>query len=167
MVLGMSLHSFTVMHVIISLVELFVGAIVVLKMVGGSRSRLSGLFLITGALTTLTGFLFPYQGPTPAITLGFITLPFLLLAAVAWYTGRLRGMWRVIYVISALLVLYFDAFVAVAQLFLKIPALHALAPEGKEPPFQVAQGLLLLVFIVIGYLAVKRFRPAVEVDARA
>lgn len=167
MILGMSLHSFTVMHVIISLVELFTGVVVVLKMIGGSRSRLNGLFLITGALTTLTGFLFPYHGLTPAVTLGFITLPFLLLAAVAWYTGRLRGVWRIIYVISALLVLYFDAFVAVAQAFLKIPALHVLAPEGKEPPFQVAQGLLLLVFLVIGYLALKRFRPAVQVDATA
>ena len=93
--------------------------------------------------------------------LGFITLPFLLLAAVAWYTGRLRGAWRVIYVLSAVIVLYLDAFVAVAQSFMKIPALHALAPTGKEPPFAVVQGLVLLLFIVLGYLALKRFRPAV------
>ncbi len=73
---------------------------------------------------------------------------------------------ELIYILSALIVLYFDAFVAVAQSFMKIPALHALAPEGKEPPFAVAQGLVLLVFIVIGYLAVKRFRPRVFADAR-
>jgi len=162
----MSLHSFTLLHVIITLVELFAGAVVVLKMIGRSRSRLNGLFLMTGALTTLTGFLFPYHGPTPAITLGFITLPILLFAAVSWYTGRLRGAWRVIYVISVLLLLYFDAFVAVAQAFMKIPALHALAPEGKEPPFQVAQGLVLLLFLVLGYMALKRFRPAALVNAR-
>jgi hypothetical protein len=163
----MSLHSFTVLHVIITLVELFAGAVVVLKMIEGSRSRLNGLFLLTGALTTLTGFLFPYHGVTPAIVLGFITLPLLLLAALSWYTGRLRGAWRVLYVLSALLLLYFDAFVAVAQAFLKIPALHALAPEGKEPPFVVAQGLVLLVFLVLGYMALKRFRPAALVDVRA
>lgn len=160
MVLGMSLHSFTVLHVIITLVELLAGAGVVLKMVGGSRSRLNGLFLMTGALTTLTGFMFPYHGMTPGIILGFITLPFLLLAAVAWYTGRLRGAWRVIYVLSALIVLYLDAFVAVVQSFEKIPALHALAPTGKEAPFAAVQGLVLLAFIVIGFLALKRFRPA-------
>ncbi len=160
MVLGLSLHSFTVLHIIITIVELIAGGVVVLKMVGGSPSRFNGLFLLTGALTTLTGFLFPYHGVTPGIVLGFLSLPFLLLAAVAWYTGRLRGAWRVIYILSALIVLYFDAFAAVAQSFMKIPALHALAPEGKEPPFAVAQGLVLLVFIVIGYLAVKRFRPA-------
>lgn len=159
MVLGMSLHSFTVLHVIISIVELLAGAVVALKMLGGSRTRLNGLFLLTGALTTLTGFLFPFHGMTPAIMLGLITLPFLLLAAIAWYSGHLRGAWRAVYVISALLVLYFDAFVAVAQSFMKIPSLHTLAPTGKEPPFAFTQGLLLLVFLVIGYLALKRFRP--------
>ena len=159
MVLGMSLHSFTLLHVIISIVELFAGAGVVLQMLAGNRSRLNGLFLTTATLTTVTGFLFPYHGPTPAIMLGFITLPFLLLAAVSWYMGRLRGVWRVSYVLSALIILYLDAFVAVAQSFMKIPALHALAPTGKEPPFVVVQGLVLLVFIVIGYLALKRFRP--------
>lgn len=165
MVLGMSLHSFTILHVIITLVELLAGVVVVLKMVGGSPSQLNGLFLVTGALTTLTGFLFPYHGVTPGIILGFVSLPFLLLAAVAWYTGRLRGAWRVVYVLSALIVLYFDAFVAVAQSFMKIPALHSLAPTGKETPFAVVQGLLLLVFIVLGYLAVKRFRPAAVASA--
>lgn len=164
MVLGMSLHSFTVLHVIITLVELFAGAVVVLKMIGGSPSRLNGLFLLTGALTTLTGFMFPFHGVTPGIILGFITLPFLLLAAIAWYTGRLRGAWRVIYVLSALIVLYLDAFVAVVQSFEKIPALHELAPTGKEPPFAVAQGLVLLVFIIIGFLALKRFRPAATIQ---
>jgi hypothetical protein len=159
MVLGLSLHAFTVLHVIICIVELFAGAVVVSQMLSGKRSGLNGLFLVTAALTTLTGFLFPYHGPTPAITLGFITLPFLLLAAVAWYTGRLRGAWRVIYVLSVLILFYLDAFVAVVQSFMKIPALHALAPKGNELPFAIAQGLVLLVFIVLGFLALKRFRP--------
>jgi hypothetical protein len=166
MVLGLSLHTFTVLHVIISIVELLAGAVVVLQMLAGRRSGLNFLFLLTAVLTTITGFLFPYHGRTPGIVLGFITLPFLLLAAVAWYTGRLRAAWRVIYVLSIVLLLYLDAFVAVVQSFMKIPALHALAPHGNEPPFAIVQGLVLLVFIVIGYLAVKRFRPAAEVAAR-
>lgn len=160
MVLGLSLHAFTALHVIITIVELLAGVVLVLQMVAGKRSGLNGVFLATGALTTLTGFLFPYHGITPGIILGFLSLPFLLLAAVSWYTGRLRGAWRVIYILSALIVLYFDAFVAIAQSFMKIPALHALEPTGKEPPFAVAQGLLLLVFLVIGFLALKHFRPA-------
>jgi hypothetical protein len=165
MVLGISLHAFTVLHVIICIVELFAGAVVVLQMIAGNRSGLNALFLATAALTTLTGFLFPFHGVTPAIVLGFITLPFLLLAAVAWYSGHLRGAWRVIYVLSALFVLYLDAFVAVVQSFEKIGPLHVLAPTGKETPFAVAQGLVLLVFVVIGYLALKRFRPAVLASA--
>lgn len=165
MVFGLSLHAFTVLHVIISIIELFAGAAVTLQMLGGKRSGFNFLFLVTAALTTLTGFLFPYHGPTPAITLGFITLPFLLLAAVAWYTGRLRGVWRVIYVLSTLILFYLDAFVAIVQSFMKIPALHALAPTGKEPPFAIAQGLLLLVFIILGFLALKRFHPVAAVAA--
>ena len=165
MVLGLSLHAFTVLHVIICIVELFAGAVVVLQMLAGRRSGLNGVFLATAALTTLTGFLFPYHGMTPAIKLGFITLPFLLLAAVAWYTGRLRGAWRVTYVLSVVILFYLDAFVAVVQSFMKIPAVHALAPTGKELPFAIIQGLVLLLFIVLGFLAVKRFRPTVLVSA--
>ena len=166
MILGLSLHAFTVLHVIISIVELFAGAVIVLQMLSGKRSGLNFPFLLMAVLTTITGFMFPYHGRTPGIVLGFITLPFLLLAAVAWYTGRLRGAWRAIYVLSILILFYLDAFVAVAQAFMKIPALHALAPHGNEPPFAVAQGLLLLVFIIFGFLAVKRFRPAAQIDTR-
>jgi hypothetical protein len=165
MVLGLSLHAFTVLHVIITIVELLAGAVIVLQMLSGKRSGLNFLFLLTAVLTTITGFMFPYHGPTPGIVLGFITLPFLLLAAIAWYTGRLRGAWRAIYVLSMLILFYLDAFVAVAQSFMKIPSLHALAPHGNEPPFKVAQGLLLLVFIILGYLALKRFRPVAVASA--
>jgi hypothetical protein len=165
MVLGMSLHTFTILHVIISIVELLAGVIVVLQLLAGSRSRFTGLFLATGALTTLTGFLFPFHGMTPGIVLGFVSLPFLLLAALSFYGGHLHGIWRVAYVLSVLVVLYLDAFVAVAQSFDKIGALHALAPTGKEAPFAVVQGLVLLIFIAIGLLVLKRFHPAVVASA--
>ena len=165
MVLGMSLPAFTVLHVIISIVELLAGIVVVLQLLAGNRSALTGLFLITAALTTLTGFLFPFHGMTPGIMLGFISLPFMLLAAVALYTGKARGVWRPVYVISTLIVLYLDAFVAVVQSFEKIGPLHALAPTGKEAPFMVVQGIMLLVFIAAGYLALKRFRPAIAIAA--
>jgi hypothetical protein len=162
----MSLHAFTILHVVICIVELFAGAVVMWQMLAGRRSGLNGVFLATAALTTITGFLFPFHGMTPAIKLGFITLPFLLLAALAFYTGRLRGAWRVIYVLSVVILLYLDAFVAVVQSFLKIGPLHVLAPTGKEPPFAIAQGVVLLAFIVIGYFAVKRFHPVVAAAAK-
>lgn len=163
MVLGASLHAFTVLHVILSIVELIAGIIVALQLVAGTRSAFTFLFLVTAALTTITGFLFPFHGMTPGIILGFVSLPFLLLAALSLYGGRVHGMWRVIYVLSVLIVLYLDAFVAVAQSFDKIAALHALAPTGKEAPFAIVQGVVLLIFIVVGFLALKRFRPPVAV----
>jgi hypothetical protein len=165
MVLGLSLHAFTVLHVIISIVELFAGVVVVLQLLAGTRSALTGLFLVTAALTTLTGFLFPFHGMTPGLVLGYISLPFILLAAVALYSGRVRGAWRSIYVICTLIVLYLDAFVAVVQSFEKIGPLHVLAPTGKEAPFAIVQGFVLLLFLAVGYLALKRFRPAMVAAA--
>lgn len=165
MVLGMSLHAFTVLHVVICIIELSAGVVVVLELLAGRRSRLTALFLITAALTTLTGFLFPFHGMTPGIVLGFISLPFMLLAAVALYSGKVRGVWRPAYVLSTLILLYLDAFVGVVQSFMKIAALHALAPTGKEAPFVIVQGIVLLVFIVAGFLALKRFHPAIAVTA--
>jgi hypothetical protein len=161
----MSLHAFTVLHVIISIVELFAGVLVALQLLAGTRSPLTGLFLVTAALTTLTGFLFPFHGMTPGLVLGYISLPFILLAAIALYSGRVRGAWRSIYVICTLIVLYLDAFVAVVQSFEKIGPLHVLAPTGKEAPFAIVQGFVLLLFLAVGYLALKRFRPAMVATA--
>ena len=53
------------------------------------------------------------------------------------------------------------------QSFQKVPFFHALAPTQTEPPFAVAQGLVLLVFIVLGVAAVKKFRPAASAAAFA
>ena len=165
MVLGLSLHAFTVLHVIISIVELFAGVVVALQLLAGTRSPLTGLFLVTAALTTLTSFLFPFHGMTPGVVLALVSLPLLLISAVSLYTGRARGIWRPLYVISTLFVLYLDAFVAVVQSFEKIGPLHALAPTGKEAPFAIVQGFVLLVFLAVGFLALKRFRPAIAVAA--
>jgi hypothetical protein len=154
----MSLHAFTILHVIICFVELAAGAVVVLRLMEGRQSRLTGLFLVSAALTAITGFLFPFHGVTPAIKVGVLSLLVTLLAALALYSFKLRGGWRRTYAISAVIVLYFDAFVAVVQAFEKIGSLHRLAPTGKEAPFAVVQGLLLVLFVIAGFVATKRFR---------
>jgi hypothetical protein len=156
----MSLHTFTLLHVAISILQLAVGAVVVAELVAGRRSALTALNLVVAALTSLTGFLFPFHGVTPAIMLGVISTLLLVLAAAALYGQHLRGGWRTAYAISAVVLLYLDAFVAVVQSFEKIGPLHMQAPTGKEAPFAVAQGVLLLAFIAIGYLASSRFRRA-------
>jgi hypothetical protein len=153
MVLGMSLHAFTVLHVAITLVELLAGLLVVAALLGGKKSALSGLFLVTAALTSITGFLFPFHGVTPGIILGVLALVTTALAAVA-------GGHRKLFAIAAVITLYFDAFVTIAQLFEHVPSLHALAPTGGGPVFGGAQGVLLIVFVVLGVKATKGYSAA-------
>jgi hypothetical protein len=162
MVFGLSLHAFTELHVLISLIAILAGLFVLMAMLTAERpSRWTGLFLLMTVLTSLTGFLFPNAKITPAQVVGAISLAVLALALIGYYGFRLRGPWRFIYVVTGLFALYLNCFVAVVQAFQKIPALHALAPEGNEPPFLVAQAALLLIFVIFGFLAVKRFHPPV------
>ncbi len=151
----MILHIYTVIHTLISLIAIFTGLIVVFGMIGGKRlDGWTKWFLITAVLTTATGFFFPFHGFTPAIGLGIISLPFLALTVFARCSKQLAGAWRWIYVIGAVICLYFNLFVLVVQLFEKVPALHAIAPTQTESPFK-----LLIVSILLGIVAVVRFRP--------
>lgn len=148
-------------HVIISLVGIVTGLVVLFGMIGGRRmSRLTGVFLVTTLVTTLTGFLFPYNGFTPAIGVGIISTIILLVALYARYGKRMVGAWRGIYVLTSVIALYLNVFVLVVQLFQKVPSLHALAPNGNEPPFGIVQGALLLFFLLTGFLAFRRFSPS-------
>jgi hypothetical protein len=159
MILGMSLATFTQFHVIISLIAIISGIVVVLGMLGAKRlPGVTALFLFTSVATSVTGFMFP----TPfdaADVVGIISLVFLALAILALYTYKLAGVWRGAYVVSAMAALYFNCFVLVVQSFGKIPFFHALAPTQKEPPFAVAQGVVLILFIGVGVATFKKFRP--------
>ena len=168
MVFGMSLATFTLIHVIISLVGIGSGLIVLFGMFGGKRlDGMTALFLATTALTSLTGFGFPFEHITPGIILGILSLIVLAIAVPARYSFHTAGRWRSIYVVTAVIALYFNCFVLIAQSFLKIPALHPLAPKGNEPPFAIAQGILLVLFIVAGILAAKKFHPEASVSTAA
>ena len=161
MVFGMSLATYTLIHVIISLIGIGSGLIVLCGIFGGKRlDGLTALFLATTVLTSLTGFGFPFEHVTPGIILGILSLVVLAIAVPARYSFHMAGKWRSIYVVTAVIALYFNCFVLIAQSFLKVPALHALAPKGNEPPFAIVQVVLLVLFIVAGVLAVKKFRSA-------
>jgi hypothetical protein len=158
MILGMT--PFLFVHVLISLIAIATGLIVVLGMLKNDRmNSMTLVFLLFTAATTLTGFGLPLHGLTPPVILGIISLVVLAPTFAARYAFAMRGAWRWIYVLGAIIALYFNCFVLAVQCFLKIPVLHALAPTGSEPPFAIVQGLVLLFFFVAGYLAVKRFRP--------
>jgi hypothetical protein len=159
MVLGMSLATFTQVHVAISLIGIVSGLIVVFGMLKGKLLHgWNGLFLLTTVLTNVTGFFFPFEGFKPSYVVATISLVLLAIAILARYAQHLAGGWRRTYVISAVIALYLNCFVLVVQSFLKVPALHALAPEGKEPPFLVAQLVVMAIFIGLGVGAAKKFR---------
>jgi len=168
MILGMSVATFTLFHVLLSLIGIGSGAVVVLAMLGGKRvPGWTALFLITTVATSATGFLFHSAKFGPPHIVGLISLVVLAFAILALYVFKLRGSWRWIYVASAVLALYLNAFVGVVQAFQKIEFVRAMAPTQTEPPFAVAQGLVLVIFIAIGILAAKRFRPAMLGTAMA
>src|SRR5262245_23952460 len=160
MVIGMSLAAFTVLHVVISLVGIVAGVIVLVAMLNGrAPAGWTALFLAATVLTSVTGFLFPSTGFTPAQAFGVLSLILLAFALFALYGRHLGGAWRWIYVVTALPALYLNCFVAVVQSFQKLAFLSALAPTQSEPPFQVAQLVLLAIFIVAGIFAVRKFHP--------
>jgi hypothetical protein len=166
MILGMSLSTFVLVHVIISLVGIAAGFIVMFGMLGSNRMPgLTALFLLLTILTSATGFLIPpllFEKLLPSHMIGVLSLILLAIACYALYGQKLSGSWRWIYVLTALLAQYFNVFVLVIQSFLKVGPLHALAPSvpPSEPPFAIAQGIVLVFFIIVIIGAIRRFHPA-------
>ena len=158
-VFGMSLATYTLVHVLISLVGIASGLVVLFGLV--TAKRLEGwtaLFLATTVATSVTGFGFPFEHLLPSHVVGGISIVVLAIAIAARYAFHMRGAWRHVYVLTATLALYLNVFVGVVQSFLKIPALHALAPKQTEPPFVVSQAVVLLLFVVLAIVAAIRFR---------
>ena len=120
----------------------------------------TALFLLTTILTSVTGFLFPATSFTPAQGVGIVSLVVLAVALLGLYIFRLAGPWRWIYVTGAVAALYLNVFVAVAQAFQKLPFLQPLAPTQSEPPFIVTEVIVMAIFFVLGFVALKRFHPA-------
>jgi hypothetical protein len=162
MILGMSLSTFTTVHVIISLIGIVSGFIVMFGLLGSSRKPgLTAIFLLFTILTSATGFLFPFEKLLPSHIVGIISLVLLAIACIALYGMKLSAAWRWIYVLTAMISLYLNVFVLVIQSFLKVPALHALARSvpPSEPPFAVVQGVVLVFFAIVIIGALRRFRP--------
>jgi hypothetical protein len=165
MILGMSLHTFVLVHTAISIVAIIAGFVVMFGMLKSTRpGGLTALFLLLTILTSATGFLIPplvSDKLLPSHIIGGLSLGLLLIACIALYAMKLSGGWRWIYVVTALLALYFNTFVLVIQSFLKIPALTALAPGNPPagPVFAVVQGVVLVFFVLMIIGAVRRFRP--------
>jgi len=168
MVFGMTLATYTLIHVVISLVGIGSGLLVLIGLLNGKRlAGWTGLFLATTVATSVTGFGFPVEHFLPSHGVGTISLVALAIAILALYAKHLAGGWRRTYVITSVIALYLNCFVAVVQSFEKIEPLRALAPTQSEPPFAIAQLVVLALFITLGILAAKRFRAQPGLKAAA
>jgi len=153
--------TLTKIHVVISLIGILTGVVVLIGLISGRRfNGWTAWFLTSTVATSVTGFFFPFHGVTPGIIVGIISLLLLAVAIFARYFRRFVGAWRWIYVVTAMIALYLNVFVLIAQLFQKVPALKALAPTQTELPFLVAQLCTLLIFVVLTIAAALRFRSA-------
>ncbi|HEU4679790.1 MAG TPA: hypothetical protein VFS35_09740 [Terrimicrobiaceae bacterium] len=155
----MTLDVFTLVHILISLAGIVSGLVVVGGWLAGrSYAGWTAFFLATTVATSATAFFFPYRGFTPALAVGILSLLLLAVAIYALYVRKLAGIWQRTYLVTALTALYLNFFVLVAQLFQKTPALKELAPTQSEPPFGITQGLVLVVFVLLGIGTLRRFR---------
>jgi len=149
---------FTFVHIVLSLLGILSGFVVVLGLL--TAKRLNGwtaLFLATTLATSVTGFMFPFHKFLPSHGVGIASLIALAVAIFALYGRGLAGAWRRAYVVSAMIALYLNIFVLIVQLFTKVPGLKAMAPTQSEAPFKVAQLAVLVLFILLGIFAAKKF----------
>ena len=163
MMLGLSLSTFTQLHVVISLIAIVAGLVVMFGMLGPYHAgSLTGIFLLFTILTSVTGFMFPFNGVTPGILIGILSCVLLAIACFALFSKKAAGPWRWIYLLTALVSLYLNVFVLVIQSFLKIPALHEIAPGNPPsgPAFAVVQGVVLLFFVVMIFRVWRGYKPA-------
>jgi hypothetical protein len=155
---------FTAFHTILSLVAIVAGAFVMMMLVKNRRPGICTVtFLVTMIATDVTGFMFPFTKLLPSHMVGILSLLLLLIAILGQYVFHFAGAWRWIYAVTMGIAVYFNYFVLVTQLFLKVPALHALAPnapDNPEPPFLIAQTIVLAVFVFLIWKSARNFRPA-------
>jgi hypothetical protein len=155
------LPTFTLIHVVISVLGIIAGLVVAGGLMAGARmDGWTAFFLATTVLTSVTGFGFPFTQVTPAHVVGALSLVVLALCLAARYWKQLAGGWRAVYVVTAVAALYLNVFVLVVQLFVKTPPLAQLAPTQQEAPFAATQALVLMLFLWLGWAAVRGFRPA-------
>jgi hypothetical protein len=152
--------SLLAIHVGLSLIGIVSGLVVLYGLLSGTAFGVwTALFLAATILTSVTGFPLAPFGFDPPRAIGILSLILLAIAVGAYYLFHLAGFWRWVYVVTAMTALYLNCFVLVFQGFLKVQALHDLAPTQSEPPFLVAQGVVLILFIVLGFFAVRKFHP--------
>lgn len=168
MIFGLSVATYTLLHVVLSLAGIVAGLVVAGGLIAGARpERCAAVFLVTTIAANVTGFGFPFVHFLPSHAVGIISLVVLVVVIVAHYVKHFAGRWRTTYAGGLVVATYFNVFVLVAQLFKRIPVLFVAAPTQSEPPFVLTQSLVLALFIWLGVAAVKGFRPVPTSSTRS
>jgi len=170
MILGMSIETFTTVHTVITLIAIASSFIVMFGMLASKKlPGWTAFCLLFTVLTSVTGFIFPIHEFTPALGVGALSLVLLALALYGLYAKHLAGAWRWIYVVTAVVAFWFNFFVLIVQSFEKVKLLNPAAPIVGPPfagatntQFAIAQAVALLFFVVVGFLAARKFHPAPE-----
>lgn len=157
MILGFT--PYTWFHIVVSLVMLVAGFVVVKDLLRSHVDKTwMAVFVVSGVLTNVTGFGFPFDRFTESHYTGIVSLVALAAAILGLYVFKLAGPWRWIFALGVVLAFYTDALVTVAQIFKKVPALGA-PTASTEPQFVATQLLLLAIIIWLGVKAYRQFRP--------
>jgi hypothetical protein len=160
MVLSISAETYTLLHVLISLVGIGLGLAVMFRILIGRRlDRLPPLFFVATLTAILTGFGFPHTGLLPSHIIGILSIAVMAVTIPACCVFHREGAWREVFVVGCATTLYLSIFVFLMKVLLKFPALHALAPTERQkcPPFLISQFIILALFVVVTNLALKRF----------
>ena len=157
------LGLFTAVHTSLSVIALLSGALTIRHLFRGSAESMSVyIFLVTAAATSVTGFYFPFHGMTPALGVGIVAVWVLAWTLFAQLLARQSAFWVVNFAVGLVVSEYLLVFVAIAQAFNKVPALHAMAPTLKEAPFGAAQFVVLVIFVLLAIVVARRSKARVR-----
>ncbi|TCK29099.1 hypothetical protein EV667_3119 [Ancylobacter aquaticus] len=153
--------TWTGFHTWLSLIAIATGFVVLADLIAGRDRRWwTATFLATAVATSATGFGFAFNGVLPSHIVGIVALVVLAVTVPARYHFHRSGRWNLVYAVGIVASQWLLVFVAIAQVFAKVPAVHALAPTQAEPPFAIAQGVVLLLFVLAGVAALRGSRPS-------
>ncbi len=143
------LDVFTVVHVVISLVAIVTGFIAMAQMLQDHTSNtVTGTFLSMTLLTSLSGFGFPAAQITPAHVFGVMSMALLATAFIALYVRRAMGVWKMTYILTAVLSQYLNVVVLIVQSFQKLSPLRVIAPPDAPLSIVLVQTTVAIGFIV-------------------
>lgn len=162
MILGMSLSTFTVVHVVLSLIGIASGVLVLLRPSASPKAwGLTTLFLVTTLAASVTGLLYMLVLPRFRMGhgVGVASLLVFVPTLLALWRHRLAGPWRATYVAGAATLLYLNAFIAVMQAFGKIGFLRALPATTLGSPMFLAHLLVLAISLWLAFHAFADLQP--------